>query len=157
MSVNHWQATFPKIKDKFKVMHSTVDVQRFIPAKNINKEIDFLFLGRLAPVKNINLIIKAFRQLLQSDPHNSGLKMAITGNGPEKQKLVTLVRQLNIQDSVFFYDFDEDPLNWFQKSRFLVMASTTEGLPTAMMQAMACEVIPITNLTGNIPDIVIDG
>ena len=45
---------------------------------------------------------------------------------------------------------------YLQNAKFFVMASFSEGLPTAMMQAMSCGVIPITNLVGNIPDIVRD-
>jgi glycosyltransferase involved in cell wall biosynthesis len=68
-----------------------------------------------------------------------------------------LVGDLGLKEHVTFTGFTSKPLSYLQKSHFLVMDSDSEGLPTAMMQAMACEVVPVTSLVGNIPDLVSSG
>jgi glycosyltransferase involved in cell wall biosynthesis len=155
-SVAFWQNRFPKLAYKFKILHSTVDINYFVPDNSISKTYDFIFMGRLAPIKNIDIILHALHILFSSGYKKFKPKMVIVGDGPERDNLTTIMKNLNLNGSVHFTGFADDPLPWLQQSRFIVMASVTEGLPTAMMQAMACEVIPITNLAGNIPDLVAD-
>jgi len=153
-SQKHWQGLFPKISKKFKILHSTVNTLQFAPDNTIPKEYTFVFLGRLAPVKNIDLIISGFHVFLKTINDNQKHHLIIVGKGPEKERLQLLVNSLKLDNRISFTGFVNNPEIYLKKSRFLVMASKTEGLPTAMMQAMSCEVIPITNLTGNIGDIV---
>lgn len=156
-SVAFWQALFPDIRYKFRVLHSTIDTDRFVPDPAVSNIYDFIFLGRLAPVKNIDRIILGFDVLRKSAVDSRPPKLVIVGDGPEIQKLKEIVDHLGFNELVQFTGFITDPLLYLQQSRFLVMASSTEGLPTAMMQAMACGVIPISNLTGNIGDLLEDG
>lgn len=154
-SIKFWQNNFPTIAGKFNILHSTVDTDHFRPKErlvNENKSFDFIYLGRLHKIKNIDLIVKSFARL--RDLQNREARMLIVGDGPERVYLEKLVKNLKLEKQVFFSGFVKDPAPYIQKSKFLVMASTSEGLPTAMMQCMACEVIPITNLVGNISDIV---
>ncbi len=155
-SVEFWQQHFPKLRHKFRVLHSTIDTKYFVPDHNTAKSYDFIFLGRLAPIKNVDVIIRAFHRLVNSISPVKNHKMVIVGDGPESDNLAALVNDLNLNKMIHFAGFTDNPLPWLQQSRFLAMASTTEGLPTAMMQAMACGTVPITNLTGNIGDIVTD-
>jgi len=80
--------------------------------------------------------------------------LIIVGDGPESENLKYLVKQLNLKKQIHFTGFVDNPITFTQKAKFLVMASSTEAMPTAMMQAMACQVIPITNSIGNISDMV---
>jgi glycosyltransferase involved in cell wall biosynthesis len=58
-----------------------------------------LFVGRIAPEKNIQLLVKAFRRLRQQ---NSNVKLMIVGDGENKQYLMDLVQKFNLQDYVIF-------------------------------------------------------
>ena len=153
-SVFFWQNKYPDIQSNFQVLHSTIDTDYFKPNPIIAKKYDFIFLGRLDKIKRIPLIMEGFKQLLESFDKN--FKMVIVGSGPEKENLKKLVTELHLEKHIIFTGFIHDPLTILQQSKFLVMASKSEGLPTAMMQAMACEVIPISNMVGNIGDIVTD-
>src|SRR5690625_3253278 len=88
------------------------------------------------------------------DVYNIEAKMLIVGDGPERSYLENLVKKLKLGKQITFSGFVRNPVPYIQKSNFLIMASTSEGLPTAMMQCMSCKVIPITNLVGNISDII---
>lgn len=154
-SVEFWKNKFPHLAGKFNMLHSTIDTDHFRPIdrSDIAKiSYDFIFLGRLHKIKNVDLIVMSFARL--RDTHNIQARMLIVGDGPERIYLENLVKNLKLEKQVFFSGFVKDPVTYIQKSKFLVMASTSEGLPTAMMQCMSCEVIPITNLVGNISDIV---
>ena len=143
-------------KGKINILHSTIDTDSWKPDKEVQPEYDFIFLGRLDPVKRIDLIIEGFNSLLSEISSDRSSKLLIVGAGPEEKKLKDLVSNLKLDENITFTGFIDNPLIFLQKSRFLVMSSVTEGLPTAMMQAMACGVIPITNTVGNIGDLVID-
>ena len=153
-SVEYWKSIFPNIQGKFKVLHSTIDTSYFKTDEDISKEYDFIFLGRLHSVKNIDMIIRGFANLIRTNSFSTFPKMVIVGNGPEETQLHALVEDLGLKEHVTFTGFTSTPLGYLQKSRFLLMDSDSEGLPTAMMQAMACEVVPVTSLVGNISDLV---
>jgi glycosyltransferase involved in cell wall biosynthesis len=153
-SVLFWQKRYPDLQSKFVVLHSTIDTDYFKPDTDIKKVYDFIVLGRLAAIKRIDMIIKAFDEMIRSSNFENLPKLAIVGSGPEEQKLKHLATQLDLNHLITFTGFVENPVILLQQSRFLVMASSSEGLPTAMMQAMACEVVPMSNLVGNINDLI---
>jgi glycosyltransferase involved in cell wall biosynthesis len=156
-SVEYWKSIFPNLEGKFKVLHSTIDTGYFKMDEDISKEYDFIFLGGLQSIKNIDMIIHGFANLICTNSFSTLPKMVIVGSGPEEKQLHALVRDLDLEEHVTFKGFISKPLSYLQESRFLVMDSDSEGLPTAMMQAMACEVVPVTSLVGNIADVVSSG
>lgn len=149
-----WQEKYPTIKEKFHVLHSTVDTERYTPDFLKVKEYDLLFLGRLHKIKNIDLIIEAFKKVIEGSESYTKLKFQIVGGGPEMEPLKKLVENLHLANNIEFTGFVADPLPFIRKSKYTIMASDSEGLPSGMMQAMSCGIIPITNLVGNISDIV---
>ena len=72
-----------------------------------NKNNNLIFIGRLTPVKQLDLVIKAIDLL-----KNKGLSINLTfvGDGSEKEKLSALTRDLNLESQVWFYGacYDED-------------------------------------------------
>jgi len=155
-SVEYWQQ-FGVNKNKIINLHSTIDTNWWLPSEEIEKKYDFVFLGRLDAVKRIELILKGFKLLLETYSNEQKPILLIVGTGPEEMKLKSLANELNIEQNVDFVGFKSDPRISLQQSKFLIMSSISEGLPTAMMQGMACGALPITNLVGNISDIVTDG
>jgi glycosyltransferase involved in cell wall biosynthesis len=155
-SMHFWQNKYPEIANKFHVLHSTIDTEFYKPDIEFEKKYNFIFLGRLAKVKQVDLIIEAFHLLLNSSYTKSNLSFVIVGDGPERDYLGALVKKLNLESNIIFKGFISNPKTILLQSKFIVMSSKTEGLPTAMMQAMSCQLIPITNIVGNIGDLVED-
>ena len=58
-----------------------------------------IFVGRLAEEKNIKLLIEAEQKLVKE---NNNIKLLIVGDGPEKEELHKLTKELNIEDNVIF-------------------------------------------------------
>jgi len=156
-SVSYWEGIYPGIKERFTVLHSSIDTNRFLPCEEIEKDITFVYVGRLASVKNIDLIIRAFYFFNKNLNSDSSTNFYIVGDGPKLKELKELTYSLGIDNKVIFTGFKRFPEKILQRAQFSIMASTSEGLPTAMMQAMACGAIQITNQVGNIKDLVQDG
>jgi glycosyltransferase involved in cell wall biosynthesis len=81
--------------------------------------------------------------------------MVIVGDGPERKKLEALVNSNNLSTNVTFVGFQKNVVTWLNKAEIFVMSSTTDAMPTALMQAMACERICISSQVGNISDLLI--
>jgi glycosyltransferase involved in cell wall biosynthesis len=115
-----------------------------------------LFVGRLHPVKRVNLLLKAFANLRKFCPDAS---LNIIGDGDERQKLISLAKDLELGQSVKFLGFKnhETVLDIMSKADLLVLSSKMEGNPKVLIEAMMLRVpIVATNVPG-IRDIIQNG
>lgn len=117
----------------------------------IEKKWDTIFVGRLVAIKQVDHAIRAFVQ--------SGLtgKMAIIGDGPEKQQLEHLVVTLNYSDRIEFLGWQENPITYMQQSHSLIMSSYYEGSPVTLVEAISVNVPVVSyNSSQGIEDIFTD-
>ncbi len=138
---------------KIRTLHSTIDTGAFQRIKGQEKY-DFVFVGRLNPIKQIDLIISGFHRLHQT---NSELKLLIVGGGPIEEELKNQVERFKLNSSIDFAGFQTDVKGFLDKAPFFIMASKSEGLPCAIMEAMSNGNIVLSTLVGNIPDLIDDG
>ncbi len=136
--------------DKTIQLHSTIDIHKFKPDLTQKKEYDFLFIGELDNNKRPNLILEAFCQILKK---HSEATFCIIGYGDLEADLKQQIKSNSLQNNVFFIKTN-DVLEYIQQSKTLIMASLTEGLPCAMMEAMSCELIVIVPPVGDITEVV---
>ena len=148
-SLNFWHSMGVR---RVIILHSTIDTTKFVP-NNSEKEYDFVYIGRLEKYKGVQYIIEAFRFVVQKYPET---KLCIVGYGSYEMELKRLIQNFNISDNVIFYGFQSDTYEFYSKSKIFVMASETEGLPCALMEAMSCELLCISSLVGNIGDVLKD-
>ena len=52
--------------------------------------------------------------------------------------LINLSKELNVYDDVYFPGFVQNPFVWMKHAKVFVLSSSYEGLPNALIQAMAC-------------------
>lgn len=137
--------------DKIMILHSTISTDVFYNT-NIRKEYEYIFLGRLAAEKNIKLLISAFGRIIEE-----GItpRLLIVGDGPERKNLEKHVEESKLEASIDFVGFQTDVNFWLNKSKVFVMSSTSDAMPTALMQAMACELVCVSSEVGNISDLLI--
>lgn len=132
------------------VLHSAIDTDYFAP-KSQRPEYDFIYVGRLEIYKGVHNLIRAFK-VVQRDFLKASF--AIVGYGSQEQVLKDLVNSLDLQENVFFMGFQSNVRDWINRARIFLMASSTEGLPCSLMEAMSCGLICVSSLVGNIPDII---
>src|SRR5690606_29360306 len=65
-------------------------------------------------------------------------RLVILGDGPDRENVEALAGSLGLSPAVHFAGFQANPWKYFARSRVLLHASRAEGLPGALIQAMAC-------------------
>jgi len=78
----------------------------------------------------------------------------IIGEGSEKSNLIKLTKELKLSKNIKFVGYTNNVEKYLNKSKFFVMTSKSEGLPIALIEAMACGVVPIITKVGDMTDIV---
>jgi glycosyltransferase involved in cell wall biosynthesis len=89
-------------------------------------------IGRLSKEKNIDMLIQAFSKL----PDKRQCKLVIIGEGPEKEKLSSLVFKLGLEKEVIFKGYQKNPFIDLNKADVLALSSEREGLPTVLIEAL---------------------
>jgi glycosyltransferase involved in cell wall biosynthesis len=111
------------------------------------------FVGRLEPVKGCSLFIKTIPQVTKSNPDSC---FVVVGDGSERKLLESLVRELSIENRVYFCGYRDDPMNVFQSLDLFVLPSLNEGIPLSMLEAMSNEVPVVATSVGGIPEVIKD-
>ena len=93
-----------------------------------------LGVGRLTRQKNFPLLIEAFAEVRRRRP----ARLIILGEGELRPELEARVRALGIADDVDLPGFDANPFRFMRHANVYVLSSDWEGLPTALIEAMAC-------------------
>jgi glycosyltransferase involved in cell wall biosynthesis len=111
-------------------------------------------VGRLRAQKAYDVLIRAGALLRNDHP---GLRVAIAGNGSEKQRLEALVSELGMQDAVMMLGRRLDIPDLLAIFDVAVCSSEFEGSPLAVMEYMeAARPIVATNV-GGVPDLIEEG
>lgn len=111
-----------------------------------DNDIFAISVAQLIPRKNHMVLIEAVARI-----NNPKLHLFICGDGKQEQELKDRVNQLNIEKNIHFLGFRKDIYKLCSSADLFLFASLQEGLPVAVMEAMACG-LPIiaSNIRGNI-------
>lgn len=108
-------------------------------------------ISSLTPEKNHQLGINAFRNIKRNFPD---AKLLIVGDGPKKQELKELTIQSGIENSVIFAGTRSDIPEILSIIDIFLLTSKIEGLPIALLEAMASGKAIITTAVGEIPNVI---
>lgn len=145
------------ITKNISVIPSGIDIERFFE-ENVEKDkvdkikkkygitkedFTIIFVGRLAPEKNIEFLLKAQQKLVEKKINN--IKLLIVGDGPDKENYINISRKLNIFDKVIFTGKieQEEIQYYYQCADAFVTASNSETQGLTVIEAMAAGVVPI--------------
>lgn len=96
----------------------------------------FVAVGRLRPQKDFPLLIDAFALVRHERP----ARLVILGEGSEREELEAHVRRHGLEDSVDLPGNVTNPYQYIVRSAAFVLSSRWEGLPTVIIEALACGV-----------------
>ena len=96
-----------------------------------------LGVGRLCEQKRFSDLLRAFA-LVVKDLNSKPLDLIILGEGEDRDSLHRLAIDLNIYDRVILPGFDPNPFQYMRAAKVFVLSSAWEGLPNALIQAIAC-------------------
>jgi glycosyltransferase involved in cell wall biosynthesis len=128
--------------EKVTVITNGVDVARFSGAEDIETraglgiEPDALVIGtvaRLTPQKDTVTLLEAVARL----EDRSGLKVLIVGDGPLREELTARARELGISEQVIFAGIRRDIPELLSAMDIFVLPSLWEGMPNALIEALA--------------------
>lgn len=110
-----------------------------------------LFLGRLAPQKRLDVLLRAVARLAPARPL---LRLAVCGEGPLREDLEALCRELGIAERVAFLGVRDDVLALHRAARVFVLPSEGEGLPNALLEALAAGTPTLATAVAGTVDVV---
>ena len=94
-----------------------------------------LAVGRLVPQKGYDVLLKAMAIIRSARPE---AKLVVLGEGPLRGELMTMADRSGLSGCVQFMGFQRNPYPFIANSSAFVMASRREGLPTVLIEALAC-------------------
>lgn len=93
-----------------------------------------LAIGRLSYQKGFDRLLFIWKEFIKNNAH---WHLKIAGDGEEKERLLALVDQLSLRESVTFLGKVEDVSNLYRDSDMYLMTSRYEGLPLVLLEAIS--------------------
>lgn len=132
--------------NQIEVIYNPVDIEYIEEAmlQPLNESNQALFktneriiisIGRLVKEKDQATLLRAFQRVQEEIPS----KLIILGEGELETTLKTLANQLQIEESVHFVGFQQNPYAFFHQADLFALTSTTEGFGHVLVEAMATE------------------
>ena len=121
------------IQKKSRIIFNQVD-ERFFEDQSTEQGEYIVACGRLTKQKNYPMMIKAF-----SDAHKNHEteELRIYGEGDLQEELIKMVRESDLEKSVHFMGFSSDMVDVYRHAKLLIMTSDYEGMPNAILEALA--------------------
>lgn len=158
IAASKWIAMRQPLKNQVQI-YPPFTVNQFFSSNGIlHKEFDFLYFGRLVSEKGVDVLLHAFKMLLEK-PGNKDLKLAIVGYGSAKPDLVKLSAGWDLEKNVFFLGpkRGKDLVDILTKTEITVVPSSwEEPLGGVALEAIAAGRIPIISRNGGLLEIVGD-
>ncbi len=146
--------------ERISLVHNAIDLRRFTPAPERRAELRREWqlspdapvvagIGRLNYQKNFTLFLEIAAEIARSHPQ---VVFVIAGTGPEERAL-----REGAGTNVRFLGFVADTARLYDAVDFLLMPSRFEGLPMALLEAMAMRVPIVASRLDGIAEIITDG
>jgi glycosyltransferase involved in cell wall biosynthesis len=116
-----------------------------------------LWVGNLAAMvghKDQANLLRAVPLVLASERR---ARFLLVGDGPLRESLEALARELGVADAVRFPGRQDDPRPWLQALDVYCQPSWGEGMGSVLLEAMACRVPVVATTAGGIPEVAADG
>jgi len=143
--------------DRIKIVHCGVDPSIYgteraghSPGKRL------MFVGRLAGIKGVPLLLDALAQLQDKHPD---AHLTLIGDGPDRAALETKTKAMGLGDRVTFTGYlgQAEVAEHLNRSDALVLPSFAEGVPVVLMEAMAAQLPVIATRVAGVQELVEDG
>ena len=113
-----------------------------------------LGLGRLVPQKGYDIALRAFAEVLMRHPD---AVLLILGEGPERERLEQLGRELGLGGSLLLPGRAGDVATWLRRAELLVHPARWEGFGLVLLEAMLAGLPVVASRVSAIPEVVADG
>ena len=131
------------LQDEFENNHGTRPSRVIMPGVDINsfdqenRTIDIMGIGSLIPLKRFDLFVEAVAELKKYFP---GIKAVLAGDGPEKERLKSLITKKDLQSNIEMTGELSHPevIQLLKRTRVLLHPSAYEGFSGVCQEALSC-------------------
>jgi len=152
---------FPEYSPSIRVIQQGIDLGRFegVPTEGSIKKtmgmkpgsLLITVIGRLSPVKNQAMLLKAFQGLSEKYPE---MRLAVVGEGPMREPLSALREELGLGQTVHLLGRMPSVAAVLAEADIFVSTSRWEGLPLAILEAMAASVPVVATAVPGIQELL---
>lgn len=110
------------------------------------------YVGNLyAEGKGLKYLISAFHIIKQTIPDSM---LVLVGDGPDKDDLISLARELNLSNDVVFTGFKENPIAYMKGFDIMILPSLHEGFSQVLLEALCSDVPILGSNIGGTPEVL---
>ena len=134
-----------------------IDTEAFRITKELDERKNLIgYIGRLEEGKGVMNIVKAMPLILE---RRDNLKFFLGGYGPLRDRIEDELRNNNLSQKVELTGWivHDKIADYFNELKLFILPSYSEGLPTGVLEAMACGTPVLATPVGGIPDVIKDG
>jgi glycosyltransferase involved in cell wall biosynthesis len=144
-----------KKRDDIAVVPNGINIDEY-QIKAAKKPFQFCFIGRLVFYKNIDIVIKSFKNIVDALPE---ARFIIAGRGPCENELINLTKELNLENNISFIGriTHAHKLKLLAESQLMVQPSLVEGFGITIIESFACGTPVIATNIMPLPELVRDG
>ncbi len=150
--------------NRVSTIHNGIEIERFYrpdARKPLRDSLGFApdelvmtFTGRLVGGKGLRTLLPAAQQVMSQYHH---VRLMIAGDGPLEAELKRMAQDLGIAGRTVFTGFRTDIPQLLAASDLFVLPSGIEGLPLALLEAMAARKPSVAAISGGTPEVITDG
>jgi L-malate glycosyltransferase len=149
-----------KIDNRISVIPNFINIKEYdVAFEHCNRRIYapkhekvIVHISNFRKVKRIEDVVQVFANVKKEIP----TKLILVGDGPEKQNIEQLARQLNVFHDVVFLGKIADPKEILSMADLFMLPSETESFGLAALEAMAMKVPVISTNSGGLPEVNIN-
>jgi len=118
-----------------------------------NNQRVLVHLSNFRPVKRLTDVIEIFDRVHKRIPS----RLLLIGDGPDRSVAEWLAVQKGIHDDVLFLGKQDQVYDKLSIADIMLLPSELESFGLAALEAMACEVVPISTRAGGVPEVIDHG
>ncbi|OVE80029.1 hypothetical protein BVY02_01520 [bacterium J17] len=112
----------------------------------------WIHVANLRPVKNQQLLIRAFQ--IAKEKSQVSQRFLIVGDGPEREGLENLAKELGVEGDIHFIGFRNDVPSCLAASDGFLLSSLSEALPVSLLEAGVAGLCLISTDVGGVRDVI---
>jgi glycosyltransferase involved in cell wall biosynthesis len=149
--------------ERFTVIPNAVDLEQYRPGDRGAArerlgldagEFAVGFAGRLHPVKNLDVLLRAFAAAARERPD---MRLLLAGDGPERAGLESLASEMGVAGQTTFLGRRDDLPEIYPAMDALCLVSKSEGCSRVMLEAAAMGLALVLTPVGYAPEMLADG
>lgn len=141
--------------NKLTYIPNGIELDQYTPApREAHDTFDIGVVGRLSVEKGVDRAIDTVATLVRKYPN---VRLHLIGDGPQRAALEHRANELSLARHVTFHGWQKQTIPFYNRMDMLLLPSHTEGLPNAVLEAMAMNVPVAATDVGGVSDLLNDG